>query len=106
MDDKDGKEAPYDYFIADESLEFEDDVADHDIFLYLCDEIENLNERERTIIKSFFGIGREKINQCAIAEELDLSQSYVSRVIKKCITTLRNKLIFEMNNSYSLLRKK
>lgn len=102
--DKEGKEVDYNEFLADDNLEFEDSVADHDIFLALCKKIEKLNERDREIIKSYFGIGREKLNQKTISENLGLSQSYISRIINQCLSVMREEVRAEMGKSYSLVR--
>jgi RNA polymerase sporulation-specific sigma factor len=58
--------------------------------------IEALNERERTIIKLRFGIGREdgeEMTQKEVADLLGISQSYISRLEKKIIKRLKKEIV-------------
>jgi len=64
-------------------IELEEDIK------ILYDIIEDLNEKERSVIEYRFGINREKKRQEDIAEEFNISQSYVSRIEKKAIKKLR-----------------
>ena len=56
--------------------------------------LETLDERERIIIELRFGLidGKEK-TQKEVAETLGISQSYISRLEKKIIASLREKLV-------------
>ena len=62
----------------------------------LYDAIENsLNRMEKEIILSRYGVfGRKKLTQREIAQNLDISRSYVSRIEKKAL----KKLLDEMKN--------
>ncbi|MBQ4105544.1 MAG: RNA polymerase sporulation sigma factor SigK [Clostridia bacterium] len=56
-----------------------------------------LNERERTIIIYRYGLnGEEPLTQREIAQKLGISRSYISRIEKKALTSLRKK--FEKTN--------
>lgn len=49
-----------------------------------------LNERERTIIEMRYGLfGRQEMTQKDVADELGISQSYISRLEKKIILQLK-----------------
>lgn len=51
---------------------------------------ENLDERERTIIELRYGLrGAEPLTQREVAQKLDISRSYVSRIEKKSLESLR-----------------
>jgi len=68
---------------VEEKIELKEDIK------ILYDIIEDLNEKERTIIEYRFGINREKKRQEDIAEEFNISQSYVSRLEKKAIKKMK-----------------
>lgn len=52
-----------------------------------------LDERERLIIEMRFGLfGRREMTQKDVAEELGISQSYISRLEKKIISDLREEI--------------
>ena len=67
--------------------EYEDKI-DKDI---LSKEIENLPERDREILVLRYGLkGSEEYTQKEVADMLGISQSYISRIEKKCIKKLKN----------------
>lgn len=56
--------------------------------------VENLNERERTIIVMRFGLcGSREYTQKEVADIMGISQSYISRLEKRIILRLRRELI-------------
>ncbi len=57
------------------------------------DAVKDLSARERVIIEMRFGLGgREALTQKEVADELGISQSYISRLEKKIMFRLRKKL--------------
>ena len=53
---------------------------------------EDLSKREQTIIKLRYGLfGEKTLTQREIAKKLNISRSYVSRIEKKIVSTLRKK---------------
>lgn len=55
--------------------------------------VERLDERERQIIEMRFGLfGRKEMTQKDVAQELGISQSYISRLEKKIISQLREEI--------------
>ena len=55
--------------------------------------VERLDERERLIIEMRFGLfGRKEMTQKDVAQELGISQSYISRLEKKIISQLREEI--------------
>ena len=55
--------------------------------------VDNLNDRERTIMQLRFGLnGREEMTQKDVADMLGISQSYISRLEKKIIQRLKEKI--------------
>ena len=55
--------------------------------------VSTLNERERVIIELRFGLsGGKELTQKEVADALGISQSYISRLEKKIMTTLRKKI--------------
>ena len=64
--------------------------VEHDL---LIDFIENLNEREKSIMKMRFGIGGGKeYTQKEVADILGISQSYISRLEKRIIEKMKREL--------------
>lgn len=56
-------------------------------------ELKHLNHREKEILMMRYGlIGHEELTQKDVAEIMGISQSYISRLEKKIIKKLRNKL--------------
>ncbi|MEM1485688.1 sigma-70 family RNA polymerase sigma factor [Oscillospiraceae bacterium PP1C4] len=59
-----------------------------------------LDERERQIIVMRYGLcGNRPLTQREVAKKLDISRSYVSRIEKKAIDTLRSR--FEKEGAFS-----
>lgn len=59
----------------------------------LYEAIDELNERERKILLMRYGLtGQNELTQKDVADLLGISQSYISRLEKKVIKKLRNKL--------------
>ena len=55
--------------------------------------VSNLNDRERIIVELRFGIGGSKeMTQKEVADALGISQSYISRLEKKIMSSLRKKI--------------
>lgn len=72
-----GKEISYSEIIADDR-EFEEEVIENNLFSKFYD---SLSYREKRIISLYL----DEKTQLEIAEILSLSQSYVSRILKKCL---------------------
>ena len=57
----------------------------------LRESFDRLSERERKIVELRFGLdGKEEMTQKEIAEMMGISQSYISRLEKKIVTSLKN----------------
>lgn len=62
-------------------------------FTLLLDAVDNLNERERSIMEFRFGLrGKKEHTQKEVADMMGISQSYISRLEKKIIQKLKNVL--------------
>ena len=60
----------------------------------LLDAVKELSGRERLIIEMRFGLGgKDELTQKEVAEKLGISQSYISRLEKKIIAKLREKIV-------------
>lgn len=60
----------------------------------LWDAVEKLNDRERTIITLRFGLdGRKEQTQKEVADQLGISQSYISRLEKRIIARLKREIL-------------
>ena len=60
--------------------------------------VEKLPEREKEIIKLYFGFYGLRYNQKEIAKKLNIHQSYVCRIIKSVLIDLKEKLCQKQNN--------
>ena len=79
---------------ADEvSRTLEDDVERQ----MLLEAVDQLDERERSIISLRFGLrGRRELTQKQVADLLGISQSYISRLEKRIIDRLRREMLKKM----------
>ena len=60
----------------------------------LTNALEKLSERERLIITLRFGLdGRQERTQKEVADQLGISQSYISRLEKRIISRLKNEIL-------------
>lgn len=60
----------------------------------LMDALDKLSEREKRIITMRFGLdGREEKTQKEVADELGISQSYISRLEKRIISRLKREIL-------------
>ncbi len=60
----------------------------------LMNEIEKLSLREKTIIEMRFGLnGKKEMTQKEVADVVGISQSYISRIEKKILKSIKNNLL-------------
>lgn len=66
------------------------ELEDNDIKSILMEEINKLPKRDKEIMKLRYGLfGEEEITQKELAEKLNISQSYISRIEKKVIRKIK-----------------
>ena len=66
------------------------ELEDNDLKVTLMKEINNLPERDKQIMKLSYGLfGEKEITQKELAEKLNISQSYISRIEKKVIKKIK-----------------
>ncbi len=66
------------------------ELEDNDLKLTLMKEINRLPERDRQIMKLRYGLfGEKEITQKELAQKLNISQSYISRIEKKVIKKIK-----------------
>ncbi len=72
-----------------------EELGSREIYAQLRGYVEDtLNPREREIIKMRYGLGgRKRMTQREVAEQCGISRSYVSRIEKKALEKLKDKLI-------------
>ena len=59
--------------------------------------LEKLDDRERKIIRLRFGLeGVRERTQKEVADEMGISQSYISRLEKKIISRLKTEILLQM----------
>lgn len=91
--DYDGNELLLSDVLASNSDDVTSPIEKEDERQRLLGFIEELNERERTIMKMRFGIGEfNEHTQKEVADILGISQSYISRLEKRIIEDIRRKM--------------
>lgn len=89
--DADGNELVLADIICSDAPQVIDEVMDNEreVFLYNC--VEELTQREKEIIVLRFGLYKTpSMTQKEVADYLNISQSYISRLEKKIIDKLKN----------------
>ncbi len=91
--DWDGNELMLADVLGSEGDEISREIEEDDEKRMLIKIIEDLPKREKTIIEMRFGIGdKEELTQKEVADIMGISQSYISRLEKRIIKKLGNKL--------------
>lgn len=88
--DWDGNELLLSDVLGSDGLEINDNVEQEDEKRILYECMNELNKRERLIMNMRFGMcGEEEHTQKEVADELGISQSYISRLEKRIILKLK-----------------
>ena len=95
--DKDGNEINLNDIIGTDPDEILDDISLKIQVAKLVEAMDcTLSEREKTVIIHRYGIlGEEPRTQREVAQQLNISRSYVSRIEKKALSKLKSRLINE-----------
>lgn len=89
-DDKD--ELEFSNFIEDETQRIEKMLIEKEQYEVLYKEIESLNEKDKFLIKTYYGIDCKRIKQYELAKILNIKQGSISRKIKRILRKLREKM--------------
>ena len=91
--DWDGNELMLADVLGSDSDEISREIEEDDEKRLLIKIVENLPERERIIIDMRFGLGdKDEMTQKEVADKLGISQSYISRLEKRIIKRIGEKL--------------
>jgi len=91
--DYDGNELLLSDIVGTEQDIVQDEIKHNDQKEKFYHALNHLNSREQQILKMRYGlVGHEELTQKDVADILGISQSYISRLEKKIIKKLRNKL--------------
>ncbi len=91
--DWDGNELLLADVLGSDGDEIHRDIEEDDEKRILLQVIETLPEREKEIIDMRFGLGeKEELTQKQVADKLGISQSYISRLEKRIIKKIGNKM--------------
>ncbi len=91
--DWDGNELILADVLGNEGDEINREMEEEDEKRILLQVIETLPEREKEIIDMRFGLGeKEELTQKQVADKLGISQSYISRLEKRIIKKIGNKM--------------
>lgn len=90
--DKEGNETCMGDLIGTNKDDLEEKIVqkDHINRLYII--LNTLEEKEQEVLKMRYGIGREKVTQINIALELNISQSYISRIERKALKKIKKEM--------------
>ncbi len=95
--DWDGNELMLADVLGSDGDEINREIEDEDEKRLLLKVIETLPPREKVIIDMRFGLsGEEELTQKQVADKLGISQSYISRLEKRIIKKIGNKLKMQM----------
>lgn len=91
--DWDGNELMLADVLGSESDEISKEIEEDDEKRLIIKIVENLPEREKIIIDMRFGLGdKEEMTQKEVADKLGISQSYISRLEKRIIKRIGEKM--------------
>ena len=97
--DKDGNEITLLEVLKTPAPDFVSDIHEQDNLKLLTTYFDALNEREKEIINKRYGLNNEEEKtQKEIADLLNISRSYVSRIEKRALTKLLREFIKNKNN--------
>lgn len=92
--------------IEDENFDLVSMYEENELRYFLIKSLSALNEREKYVVISRFGIDNKKEKtQCEVAKILGVSQSYVLKLERKALKKLRNELIKSGYLDESYLKK-
>lgn len=74
-------------------VNLEEDYSKKEIISIIKEAIQELPDKEKEVIKLYFGFYDKMYNQVEIASIIGLTQSYTSRIIRKTMEMIRVKLI-------------
>lgn len=74
-------------------VNLEEDYSKKEIISIIKEAIQELPDKEKEVIKLYFGFYDRMYNQVEIASIIGLTQSYTSRIIRKTMEMIRVKLI-------------
>ena len=96
VNDDEGNNLTLGEVIPDEKKAY-DEIEMEDQKSYLMQSINNLNEREKTIMCMRYGLnGYDELTQKEVADSMNISQSYISRLEKKILHKLKR----DMSNNF------
>lgn len=76
--------------IPDTNTNIEQEYEKNEIKLIIQEILDTLNDLDKLVIELYFGFREKKYNQTQIAEILNVSQTYVSIIIRKAINKIKN----------------
>lgn len=99
--DKDGNEITILDVLKTPNPDFASDIQKQDNIKSLAGYLSILNEREKEIINKRYGLNNnDEMTQKEIANKLNISRSYVSRIEKRALTKLLREFIKNKNTWY------
>lgn len=75
------------------NINIEDEIIHKDQCSKMYKAIEHLNEKEKKVIKAYYGIGEKELNQKEISKLTNLSQAQISRTLTKAIEKIRKEVM-------------
>ena len=99
--DKDGNEIAFIDIIKTPHPDYVEAIHTKNNINLLKKYMQGLNEREKNIITKRYGLdNQDELTQKQIAQELNISRSYVSRIEKRALTKILKEFIKSKNYSY------
>lgn len=96
--DNDGKELTLKERIEDTSVHFVEDYEEKELIETLHKKISLLSEQEQYVICNYYGLfGNTPCSQRELAEKIDFSQAYISKILRTALKKLKKEMYMEYN---------
>lgn len=87
--DREGREWKIEDVLCDMNTDFVSEYEDNELYKLIRKFIEKLPEREKNIVMKYFGFIDKPMTQTQIANELGLTQAFISKVIIKVLNDVK-----------------
>lgn len=86
--------------LSDDSPSVEEQLEEKDVHERVRQLVENLPEKERKIVKLRYGFDDNKVHlQSEIGSRMNVTQTYISKILKKTTKGLKSKMVYLDNTS-------
>lgn len=98
-------ELPLINIVEDQNAHMIETYEEKETFILLKQAIQKLPEREKIVIIQYFGLQCQPMTEREIAKQLNISRSYISRIIKQSLIDLKKLLEQERISDYTKIKR-